>query len=249
VLLATALLVLGLGPFTPLAHDRAEHALLREGPQAAVDAYGDAARWGLLRRWRAGARYRAANLQARGMDEPGLAISTLRTTLRHGADDPRIEALTLALLAECLEARGRHRPAALRWEQLARLDSDPSEALLAAARAWERARRPDRALLRLAEAGLRCPEQRAEALLSMGRVGLGMGRTDKAYAWYAQALDAQPNPEQANLARLGMAMALDDMGQHEQALAELDEAHGEDRAIDIARARLQRRAAVEQGAR
>jgi len=238
------LLGLGLGPFTPLALDRAERALLEDGPVSALEGCEQVGRWGLLGSWRARADYRAATLYARQLDQPSQAVSRLRTLLQQGEADPALEALALQLLAESLEARSKHRLAAERYEQLTRQVEDPSPWLQAAARAWERAGRLDRALLRHAALTVHPSPRSTQAYLAMGRISLGQGRTDKGYDYYAAALEAQPNLEQARLARLGMALALDDMGQFEQALAELDEASaGGDVAIDITRDRLQRRAA------
>ncbi len=242
------LLGLGLGPFTPLALDRAERALLQDGPAAALEGCEQLGDWGLLGSWRARADYRAATLYARQLDQPGLAVHRLRALLRQGHGDPALEILALQLLAESLEARGKPRVAAHRYEQLARRAEDPTPWLLAAARTWEQAGRQDRALLRHAELTVRSSGRSAQAYLAMGRISLGLGRTDKGYGYYAATLEASPTLEQARLARLGMAMALDDMGRFEQALAELDEAApGRDAAIDIARDRLLRRAAEGQG--
>jgi tetratricopeptide (TPR) repeat protein len=238
------LLTAGLGPFTPLTVDRAEHALARGDLTAAIAHCERAARWGLLPRWRALAHYRLATLHARYDGKPGMAVAELRAVLREDAGDPGLEGLALQLLAEVHEAQGNHRRAAERYEQLARGAPQPAPWLHAAALAWERAGRPDRALLRQAAVPLHDPDQSAQARLAMGRISLGVGRADKAYACYAAARDEASSDEQTRLARLGMAMALDAMGQSEQALAELDEAEPDhDLAIGIARDRVHRRAA------
>lgn len=241
-----AVLAAGLGPTSPLALDRAEQSLANGQVERALLTCERTARWAPLPSWRAQARYRAATIRARSMDQPAQAVRELRALLDDGQADARTEALALQLLAQSLEARGRYRQAAERYEQLARIAPQPASWLQAAALAWERAGRSDRALLRHAEAPLRDPGLTIEASLAMGRIALGRGRTDKAYAAYAGALQAAPSQEQARLARLGMAMALDAMGRFEQALAELDEADPDsDRAIGIARERVQRRAAEE----
>jgi tetratricopeptide (TPR) repeat protein len=246
VLSVCLLLTAGLGPYTPLALDRAEGAIARGELSEALEGCEQVSRWGLLPRWRAQAHYRKATLHARWLDQPGVAAAELRAMLREGPGDPTLEALGLQLLAESLERRGRHRRAAERYEQLARISPQPAPWLEAAALAWERAGRPDRALLRQAALPLHSAEHGAHAALAMGRITLGAGRTDKAYAYYAQALAADSNADHSHLARLGMAMALDAMGQHEQALAELDEAEPDsDLAIGIARDRVHRRAAEE----
>ncbi len=235
---------LGAGPFTPLALDRAERDLARGDLQQALRTCELTSRWGLLSSWRAQAHYRSATLQARHLGQPAMAVNELRGMLAHESPEPIVHALALQLLAECLESRGRHRGAAKRYEQLARVAPEPAPWFEAAALAWERASRPERALLRMAAVPLHDPDAGAHAHLAMGRIALGLGRTDKAYAFYAQALRADANPEHTRLARLGMAMALDDMGRFEQALAELEEAAPErDLAIGIAHDRVQRRAA------
>ena len=246
VLSVCALLTLGLGPFTPLALDRAEQALVRGDFDEALEGYDQASRWGLLPHWRAQAHYRKATLHARWLDQPGLVLAELRAMLREGPGDSEIEALGLQLLAESLERRGRYRRAAERYEQLARISPQPGPWLEAAALAWERAGRPDRALLRQAAVPLSDPDMSTHSALAMGRIALGVGRTDKAYAYYATALEADSSADHSRLARLGMAMALDAMGRYEQALAELDEAEPDrDLAIGIARDRVHRRAAEE----
>ncbi len=246
MVLACALLTAGLGPTTPLALDRAERSLAQGDVYGALATCEQTAHWAPLPSWRAQARYRAATLRAHHLDQPAQAVRELRTLLHHGGADPQLEALALQLLAESLEIRGKHRQVAEAYERLARISPRPALWLQAAALAWERTGRPDRALLRHAGAAAHDPQLAAQALLAMGRISLGVGRSDKAYAFYAAALQRDPSHEQARLARLGMAMALDAMGRFEQALAELDEASPErDRAIGIARDRVLRRAAEE----
>jgi len=165
--------------------------------------------------------------------------------------DPQLEALALTLLAQTLESQGQHLRAARRYEQIARLTPESTPWLQSASLAWERVGRTDRALLRQAQVAIGGSDQVAEARLAMGRLSLGQGRTDRAYAHYAAALRADPTHEQARLARLGMAMALDAMGRFDLAIAELDEAahghdHDHDRAIGITRERVARRAIEEQ---
>ncbi len=248
VVLVCLLLTVGLGPFTPLELDRAEASLARGEIEPALRSCDLSARWALREPWRQRARYRAAAIRAHQLEQPALAVSELRSLLRRGVVEPQLETLSLILLAESLERRGRYRLAAERYEQLARTAPRPAPWLEAAALAWERAGRPDRALLRQAAVPLLEPEMSDHALLAMGRVALGLGRADKAYAYYAEALEADSHLDHARLARLGMAMALEAMGQVEQALAELDEAAPEgDAAIGIARSRVQRRAEEEQG--
>ncbi len=246
--LVCAALVLGVGPFTPITLDRAEHALLQERPQIALQRCESLSRWGLLDSWRDRARYRAASIRARHMGQPGRAARSLRGLLDDGVRDPGLETLSLQLLGESLETLGRFHRAAEAYERLARRSEHPAAALQAAARSWEHAGHPERALLLQAQRLVLAPEHSSEALLAMGRISLGLGRADKAYDYWARTREADPSTERDRLARLGMAMALEELGRSEQALAELDEpAPSRDRAIDITRARLQRRAEEELG--
>lgn len=241
-LLATA----GVGPWSPTALDRVDAALLRGDTQGALASCDRVARFGLTDTLRDRAAYRCALLLSAQPVQQDAVAKRLRRLLRSGVGDPLVKGLSLALLAQTLESQGHHLRAARRYDQLARVAPAPEPWLEASARAWERVGRTDRALLRQAQVATDGTGRRAEALLAMGRLSLGQGRTDRAYAHYAAALEAQPSQEQRRLARLGMAMALDAMGRFDLALAELDEAapHG-DRAIGIARDRVARRAVEE----
>ncbi|MFH1464864.1 MAG: hypothetical protein ABIO70_10810 [Pseudomonadota bacterium] len=240
---ATVLFGVGLGPLSPLALDRADRALAQGHTEASLRTCRRIARFSPFPGLRDEARYRAALLLASQGGERGEALVLLRDLLRDAPHDAALRGDALALLASVLEGLGQEERAARRYEQRAALGPDPAPWLLSAASAWERGGNERLALLRLARVATSGAPEAARARLAMGRIFLGEGEPARAYAHYTAALALQPGPDEARLARLGKALALDALGQAEQAVAELDGADpANDPAIGITRERVARRA-------
>ncbi len=246
--LALALLLCaGTGPWSPWALDRTDSLVASGHSQSALvwcDWVGRLSPWV---RTRDEARYRSALLRTSLLGDHQGAVGTLRALLRR-EDLPSAERKrALILLADLLRSRiEAPKRAARRFHQLAALVAGtPEEAswLLEEARALEGAGQTAKAQHLRSQVAERGGPQAIEAQLDLGRVRLGQGNPARAYNDYQAALELAVEPGQRRLARLGMAMALDELGQTSLAVAELDEAApAGDAAIDITRQRVLRRA-------
>jgi tetratricopeptide (TPR) repeat protein len=253
--LALALpVVAGLGPWSPFALDRV-HARLAAGDVAgAATACEGVARLGLTPGIRRRARYEQALLQATTLDRPQEALAGLSDLVGRLPPGDPLEADALALLAEVLpRATERQDLAAESWEAAAQRATDPArrdDLMLAAADAWELAGDTRRARLgrgRVAAAGTPAS---AQAWLAIGRTWLGDGQPQRAYEAYRRALEHAATDADARLARLGLALALDEMGSADEAAAELEvaqEEDGSDPALEVTRERVLRRAGMGEG--
>jgi len=243
-LVAAALLVgVGIGPWSPLALDRVDRALTQGQPEAALRVCQRIARFSPFPGRRDEARYRAALILASRDGRAGEALVLLRGLLRDGPRGETLQGETLALTARVLESAGQLERAARRYEERAALGPESGPWLLSAASAWERAGRERKALLILGHVAATGGPEKARAELAMGRIFLGTGDPAGAYAHYSAVLALGPGPDELRLARLGQALALDALGQAEQAVAALDEADPDhDPAIGITRERVARRA-------
>ncbi len=253
--LAIALPVtVGFSPWSPFALDRAHARLAAGDEEGAARVCGRVARFGATGWIRRRARYELALLQATHLDRPREALATLGDLMEDlGPGDP-LEADALSLLAEVLpRATERQDLAAQSWEAAARRTTDPArrdDLLLAAANAWESAGDARQARLtrgRVATAG---GEAAAQGWLAIGRTWLGDGKPERAYEAYRHGLEAARTDADTRLARLGMALALDEMGSADEAAAELEmaqEEDGRDPALEVTRERVLRRAGIGEG--
>jgi len=83
------------------------------------------------------------------------------------------------------------------------------------------------------------PEQANKALLTLGRELLAQGDQVAAYASYQRVALDEATAEERSLARIGMSICLERMGDRDAALAELDELSREDPMWRQRRDRLQ----------
>ena len=83
------------------------------------------------------------------------------------------------------------------------------------------------------------PDQANKALLTLGREQLAQGDQVAAYASYQRVVLDEATAEERSLARIGMSICLERMGDRDAALAELDELNREDPMWRQRRERLQ----------
>lgn len=234
------------GPWSPLALDRVDRAVVAGDGLHARARAERVIRWGLTPGIRNGARYRAALAETTLLGEHAAAVAHLEALLERARPRHPLRAQALQLLAGTLDLhQGDPAGAAARYQELADLGADREHWLLVAAEAWERAGDVNRAQVLRGRVATGGGSLAAAAWLAMGRTRLGMGDPARAYDHYLQATEIPGPPEDARLARLGMAMALDALGDVGLAVAELDEASeegGADPVLEITRERLIRRA-------
>lgn len=238
---AIALLAGGfwLSPWSPDAVDRPAMLAGWGFPNLAVSAYADLAHgWG-PEDARAEALWRGASLAALDLGDPQRAMSMLRELVnRHPAHPRAPEAYARLATLYDLELRDPLR-AAEQWSEAAKAAPEDARAgrwWLEAGLAFDRAALPDRAELALRTAAV-YPDQAVRAWLALGRMKLVVAPA-MAYACYDTALRDGATGEDARLARLGMATALERLDQRDVALAELDSAA--DAGVDDASLRLRR---------
>jgi len=244
----------GLGPWSPFALDRVRARLAAGDAEGAAAVCGRVSRVGLTATLRRRARYERALLEATSLGRPREALATLGDLLERLPPGDPLEADALALLAETLpRATERQDLAAEAWEEAALRAADPArrdELLLAAADAWEAAGDQRRARLARGRVAAGRGAAAVRAWLAIGRTWLGDGQPERAYEAYRRGLDDAASDADARLARLGMALALDEMGSADEAAAELEmaqEEDGADPALEVTRERVLRRAGIGEG--
>ena len=247
-LLVGAALLIGMwfSPWSPAALDRPAVHLARGDAATALDAYVDLAQgWG-PETTRDEALWRAAHIAAVDLGDADRAARLFRAYLRSFPDGAH-RADALAQRAELHAAADKPLKAAASWSRAA--DTDPAHAdagawLFEAGVAYLGANRRMLAASMLRRAAEH-DDHAVRASLTLGRLYLGTDPA-QAYSWYEQALQAGPGADEARLARLGQATALETMDQQEQALAELELGiDDEDTALRLRRERLEARQARE----
>ncbi|MBN1335984.1 MAG: tetratricopeptide repeat protein [Deltaproteobacteria bacterium] len=244
----------GFGPWSPFALDRVHSRLAAGDVRGAAEVCERVTRFGSTPGIRRRARYELALLQATNLGRPQEALDTLHSLLGHLPPGHPLESDALKLLAETLpRATDRQDLAAQSWEMAARRVADPDRRdplLLAAANAWEDAGEASRARLVRGRVATGGGTAEARAWLAIGRTWLGDGQPARAYEAYRQGLDRSASDADARMARLGMALALDELGSADEAAAELEVAQQEeglDAALEVTRKRVMRRAGIGEG--
>ena len=243
-LAALLLAVAVAGPWSPLTVRRAEAAVAAGDPDSARALYVQTARWALTDTVRAEALWNAAQISAVELGEPQRAVRLLRQLTELETEGVRA-AVALARLAE-INDRDLRRPlrAAPAWESAAHaMPSHPraGEWLLAAADAWSRADREPRAHAALRQVRDHYPEQAADAELRIAE-DLLVADAARAYELY-QDVANEGSETQVALARFGLSVALERLGDTDAALVELEEAGLPDDVEQQRRARMEERAA------
>ena len=243
--LAALLLVVAVaGPWSPLTVRRAEAAVAAGDPLEARELYVQTARWAPTDDIRAEALWNAAQISAIELGQPQRAVRLLRELTELETEGVRA-AVAMARLGELLD-RDLRRPlrAAPAWESAADAMPDHPRAgawLLAAADAWDRADREPRAANVLRRVRDNYPAEAADAELRIAEELL-VGDAARAYELY-QDVAAEGTDTQVALARFGLSVALERLGDTDAALAELEEAGLPDDVEQQRRARMDLRAA------
>ncbi len=244
VVVAAALLVAAIGPWSPLTVRRAESAVAAGDAEGARALYLQTARWAPTASARCEALWNAAQLSAVELGQPQRAVRLLRELTEQETDGVRA-AVALARLAEILD-RDLKRPlrAGPAWEAAADAHPDHPDAgdwLLAAAEAWDRGDRDPRAQGVLRRVVANYPERAHDAELLQAEELL-VGDAAEAYALY-QGVAADGTDTQVALARFGLSVALERLGDTDAALVELEEAGLPDEVWQQRRERMESRAA------
>jgi len=217
-------------PASPWALHRADARLGAGDLTGAVDAYQSVARWSAWPGQAREATWRAANLAASGAGEPLQARRLYRTFLKSWPDDPRIAQTRLSLARlEWLDF-GRPDRAARQYTWAVRESPDAPEAadwLQRAGDAWLRADRPKQARAAWKRLIAEHPDAAPGAHLSLSRLDLVEGEVERAYDHFQSAAVQRSRGPESTLARLGMSLCLEQLGDLEAALAELDEVSDE----------------------
>lgn len=217
-------------PVSPWALHRADAHLAAGDASAAVAAYQQVARWSMWPGQDREATWRAASLAGHGAGEPLVARRLYRTFLKSWPEDPRVATARVALARlEWLDF-GRPDRAARQYTWAVRAAPDAPEAagwLQQAGEAWLASDAPDRAASSWKRVLREYPDAAAGAHLALARLALADSELEQAFEHF-QAVAVTPNrgPE-GTLARLGMSLCLEQLGDLESALAELDEVSDE----------------------
>jgi len=238
--------VLGLGafwlsPWSPEAIDRPALMLGYGFPNLAFQSWVDLAHGLAPASTRAEALWRAANLAATDLERPQEAVNLLRELIDEHPDHPRAAEARDRLASLYAGALRDPVRAAETWEEAARAAPQDFEAghwMLEAGQSYVRANLPDRAEPALREAAAD-PAQAVEAWLALGSILLSSDAS-AADAAFQQALRAGASGDEASLAILGSATALERLDRRDEALESLNSAiaAGDDDEAIRNRARL-----------
>jgi tetratricopeptide (TPR) repeat protein len=213
-------------PMSPWALHRADALLATGDLTAAVASYQTVARWSVWPGQSREATWRAASLAGHGAGEPLQARRLYRTFLKAWPEDPRIAQARIALARiEWLDF-GQPARAARQYTWAVRAAPSSPQAvdwLQRAGDAWLVAERPDQAKATWRRLIAEHPKDAAGAHLALARLAMNDGETEQAFGHFqAVAVSGNRGPE-LTLARLGMSLCLEQLGDLEAAVAELDE--------------------------
>lgn len=222
--LAGALLI---GPWAPWALQRADTLAITGKTERAIAAYERVGTFNLSEEDRAEALYRGAIVAAAEGGQHERAVSLLARLADQHPDFARTpEALARmgALLGNDLGAPARGAAAYLRAVEAAPRDPAAPEWLLEAANLAELAGSRQQAWILRQRAADQFPEMAPRAWSAMARMKLRGGDAAGASALYSRVLDSGYSTQQdREVASLGLSFCLEDLGQLEAAVAELDE--------------------------
>ena len=233
---------LWLSPWSPSALDRAADLAARGDTDAAIQVYLEVAHGPGFASTCKQALWQAAWLASVDTDAPQRGVELLRDfTARYPADPLAAQAWDRLGTMYSLY-QGDAVRAAEAWEQAAAVSPalpDAGRWLVDAGLAYADAalvERADRAL----STATAYPDHAVAAHLALGRLHLASDPAT-AYDHYGAALGLARTEEDASLARLGVASALESLDRVDQALAELEGGDQDDAALNRRRARLQAR--------
>lgn len=223
--------VLGLGafwlsPWSPEAIDRPALMLGWGFPNLALQSWVDLAHGLAPAGTRAEALWRAANLAATDLDRPQQAVDLLRELITAYPDHPRATEARDRLASLYAGALRDPVRAGETWEEAAQTAPKDFEAghwLLEAGQSYARANLPDRAEPVLRRAAATDPAQAVEAWLALGNILL-LSDAQGADTAFQEALRAGASGDEASLAILGSATALERLNRREEALNTLKSA-------------------------
>ena len=229
-------------PGSPLALDRADAAMAQDEPDKALQIYAAAERWGWTQTIREHAMFRSALVEATAMDDADAAATALEDFVGVGQSDAML-ADAYALLGGVYASSGTDAArAADAFEAAARRapeDARVASWYAAAASSRELAGDPVGALRDLGHLVSLGGLSGVDGWVGIGRIRFELGDLAGAYDAYQNGLLERPDPNRGQIVRLGMAHALERLGEADAAVAELDEFVGvEDPAFEAARGRM-----------
>ena len=213
-------------PASPWALHRADAQLGAGDVSGAVDAYRSVARWSVWPGQAREATWRAASLAASTAGEPIEARRLFRTFLKAWPEDPRVAQARLAMARLELLDFGRPDRAARQYTWAVREAPESPQAgdwLQRAGNAWLLADKPKEARAVWKQLIEDYPEDAPGAQLALGRLDLVEGEVERAYEHFQAVAVVRSRGPESTLARLGMSLCLEQLGELEGALAELDE--------------------------
>lgn len=229
-----------LGPWSPLAVERAADKARAGDAEAALGDYRDISNLNPWAQHRAAALYDGAMLASAEVGRERLASHMLKRFTQEHPGHP-LQAEATARLAS-LWVQDVPLRAAKHWTQAAELSPEHPQAAewrLESARALESAGVSRQAWSTLEQLSQDHPDYAPQAGLAMARLRLQAGDAEAAQELYARVLAEPAQGELHAIARLGLSMALEDLGQHQAAVAELEALN--DPSVELRRERVRER--------
>lgn len=104
-----------------------------------------------------------------------------------------------------------------------RSEEDAAQLALLAGHQWLRSGSSDAAERAWVRVSHQYPEYRSEALVSLGKLNLGLGQTEEALSWFEDSVDAAKTEAQRLNGKMGVQISLERLGNLDEAIAELNE--------------------------
>lgn len=216
-----------LGPWAPWALSRADGLAVAGSTSRAIAAYERVGTFNFSEHDRAEALYRGALVAAAEGRQPERAVELLQRLVDEHPGYGRLpEALARqgVLLGSDLGAPARAARSLQRAVELAPSHPDASDWLLEAGTFAELAGATQQSLVLRERAVAQFPAVAPRAWAAMARMKLRGGDAHGASALYERVLQSEhATVADQELARLGLSFCLEDLGDHDAAIAELDE--------------------------
>lgn len=214
-------------PGSPLQLIRADQFLVQGDVDRALALYQNESKMGWTQSHRRFAHERVASIFSVEKDKEQSAAQEWETLANQSGTDARERARywTNAATHYVIDGTAPDRAAEAFLQAAQSTGTDAESASLAwmAGQQWLRSGSPERAEKIWIDVSSAGPVYRSKALLSLGKLNLGLGHTEEALSWFEDAVNSAKTDAQRVNAKMGVQISLERLGNLDEAIAELNE--------------------------
>ena len=211
---------------------------------AAVSMYDQIAERGCFKSQRLSALQRSAVLMAVELGESTESRKRWELLARR-SDDAAVKAEAWRQVGQSLGREGLHpNLAAQAFERSASLFAGPEQAAeqwMAAGEEWMAAAEPVRAMQIWLRVTKEYSHHASQAFVALGQMSLRQNQAEQALSWFDNAVDHAKNEDQRGLAKMGVSISLERLGNLDEAIAELVAADMPEDVRDVRRRKMKER--------